>query len=526
MPNVISLTSTGMVAWEDFGTQTLGNVPIFQNFQQVTTSGTALLVGTFQGQKCVITQTTMAYDNANYLRGTFINTNKELFLQRIRNNSSSTNEQQMTWYGSYSQTGGFTIEGYVNGASNWGATRFPVSASRVIPFATWTLVQTYLSETFNEFQIRTLSNLQMINGQTSSYNTAQTFGTIQNYDLSFDTRGGAYREGQYVISKSRYVTFNGGITGMGINLLNGSTNSVLKTILLNGTTNQVDLMGILNPQYYIIQVLGTDGIELTRSSAMNVFGGDIYSYTGSTQSPPLVSIPAKIDTITFENGTSGTSGYLKWTPQINTSIYEIYQAERPFNTFNLIDRVNGTIGTYFDTTIKNQNEYWYYVTGTNNNGNSAPSQIVSAFVYDSVFNNFNNTLQTLKTQLQMNANWIQQISIGKKLVFPFQLPVVQLIPESNEDDNITIGFTGKKDEVYNIRIRIYYADVSQDGEESIKNISSYSGKVLQLLETIKQLSPYWYLSQVTSVEYGENVVENKQLKFMDIVWQSKRRVTR
>jgi hypothetical protein len=237
-----------------------------------------------------------------------------------------------------------------------------------------------------------------------------------------------------------------------------------------------------------------------------------------------MTAPNPVSTLSFLNGTSGTHGYVQFTPT-NAVSYNIYRAEQPFKDFVLV--ANTDLGTYTDNTVRDQKEYKYYIVGLDASNNySLPSYQESAFVYSGQFNFLNNTLQALQAEMKSELPFFNDVKIGKYDVIPEILPYSEIFVEEDNEENISIGHTGQVDKIYNINIRIYTNGAGQNNETVEAQLMEYTGKTQSLLEALKSFSPYWYISDITSTEYGNVTLDAVVLRFADIKWQCKRRVLR
>lgn len=252
------------------------------------------------------------------------------------------------------------------------------------------------------------------------------------------------------------------------------------------------------------------------------FGG-VWQFLSVNGTVAVASAPAQIGTIQFDNGTTGTTAYVSWTPS-GADGYCVYRSSMPFTDYTEVGCT--TDGTYLDNTVKDQAEYRYYVIGTNVNGRSLPSDIVYGFVYGDRFNYLSNTLTALRTYLQANLADFKDVRIGDEIIFPIQTPCLLLYPEVDNEENISVGYTGQVDKIYNLNLRIYDFKITQAHGTHLNIIAEKVGKVQSYMESIKHYTPYWYVSDLTSTEYGEAVIEEQTLKYADLKYTVKRRVNR
>lgn len=235
--------------------------------------------------------------------------------------------------------------------------------------------------------------------------------------------------------------------------------------------------------------------------------------------------PSAVGTISFENGTSGTHGFLKWTPlPSGVDGYDIYRASRPFSTFTKIASTAG--GTYQDNDVYSQSSYWYYVVGTSSSGASLPSPIKNAFVYDSEYNHLSDCMEQIKTNLQNEFSWIKAVYLGEPLVYPAQLPIVAIIPDTDIEDASTVGKSGKYNKTFNLKLKVYDALSGQGLGTELSILTEYVGKIKMQLESLKSYDPYWYLSQIGETNYANAVIEEQTLRTATIDFSPQRRLIR
>ena len=230
--------------------------------------------------------------------------------------------------------------------------------------------------------------------------------------------------------------------------------------------------------------------------------------------------PLTIGTITWENGTSGTNGFLKWTPT-GADGYNIFRAQyEPFSNYVLYAAtVNGT---YSDNGVNNNTQYKYYVIGTSAaGGNSAPSDIITGYVFSDRFDYAKNTLLALQAQIAANVPDMKNVFIGKREILASQLPCCVITPDKKTELYKTT--TGLYDETYFYTLKIYYAQVNQRVEVPITDLMSLTGKVNNWLEVIKGNQPYWFISEISETIYSGIDTVN-QLKFAEIKWSAVRRL--
>jgi len=253
----------------------------------------------------------------------------------------------------------------------------------------------------------------------------------------------------------------------------------------------------------------------------------VYPFTVNTGTVVTASAPDRIGTIEFINGTTGTSGFLKWTPT-NAVTQTIYRADTIQGSFGSVATISGVLGTYTDNTLHNQQDYFYYVVGANASGCSAMSPIVNALVTKDNFNYFTNTIDALKNYLTAHVTDLKGIYLGETTAFTFQTPFMFIIPTSKNEENVTVGYSGQVDNYYNLTLRIYESTMNNANTYGtvMSTLTELEGKVCQTLEAVKTFNPYWYNSDITSVEYGESTVNEIIYKYVDINWQGKRRVNR
>jgi hypothetical protein len=258
----------------------------------------------------------------------------------------------------------------------------------------------------------------------------------------------------------------------------------------------------------------------------NYYNG-VYPFTVNNGTADTGAISDTIGTITFVNGTTGTSGFLMWTPT-NAITSVIYRADTLQGTFAVNGVVSGATGTYTDNTLRNQQDYYYYVVGVNASGYSAPSPIVNALVTADKFNYFTNTLDAIKVYLETQVTDLKGIYLGETTAFTFDTPFMFLIPRTKDEENVTVGYSGQVDNMYNVTFRIFENTMNNANTLGtvMSSLTQLEGKVCSAMESIKQYNPYWYNSDTASVEYGESIINEVVYKYVDINWIGKRRINR
>ena len=235
-----------------------------------------------------------------------------------------------------------------------------------------------------------------------------------------------------------------------------------------------------------------------------------------------VTPPGQIGTIIWENGTSGTNGFLKWTPT-GADGYNIYRSMfTPYSQFTFLDST--TSGTYSDNNVNNNSEYRYYVIGTSNvGGNSLPSMVTSGYVYLDRFGYEQNTYLTLQSQIVTAVPDIKNVYIGDREVLQNQLPCCAIIPTKREPDyKVT---TGQYDVTYYMTFRIYYAAVNQNLAMPIEDLMNLVGKLENFMESIQDNQPYWFHSDFDSITY-DRIDTSKQLKYAELKFHAVRRLAK
>jgi len=320
-----------------------------------------------------------------------------------------------------------------------------------------------------------------------------------------------------------------GIYGYGVNVdgltagmvvtIEDSTGVVKGSGRATGSSVIVPIDKMIMPLIGKFKVYGTDGILQYTSGDVNIFYGTTWTYSGDYKT----LVPTTIGTITFENGTTGSTGWLKFTPS-NAESYDIYRGDTVNLDFAKIGNTTG--GTYEDTGLENNHAYQYYVIGTSIAGYSLPSKYVYGFVYNTDFNYTNNILAVLQNQIKANITDLMDVRIGQYNALPEQLPLCEIMPDIDNEDAVTVGYSGQYDKVFNINIRLFTNGSGQTNETTILEATNIAGKVKALLETLKSYPPYWYLSDVITTGYGECVKDGQVLKYIEISWQCKRRINR
>jgi hypothetical protein len=314
------------------------------------------------------------------------------------------------------------------------------------------------------------------------------------------------------------VNVAGLVSGMSVTVEDVSGN-IKGMARATGTSATVAIGEMIMPLIGKFKIYGTDGLLQYESPvSINIFYGTTWTYSGDTKT----LVPTKVSTIVFENGSSGTHGYVKFTPT-GALGYDVYRASSPFNTF---EKIGNSTGTYIDNAVNNQTEYQYYVIGTNTAGASLPSDIVYGFVYEQQFDYLTNVLETLQTQIKAQCTFLNDVRLGNFDALPEQLPLCEIIPDVDDEESVTVGFSGQYDKIYTINIRIYGNGSGQLNETTIKELTTMTGKVQSLLEGLKDYAPYWYLSDILNTTYGECTKDGQVLKYTEIIWQCKRRVDR
>ena len=284
MANTITLSTAGKIAYEDFAGQTDGDNAVSSEFTLTTPAGKNFKVATVAGEKCIGAEdNTFYYDNCA-VSTKYTNTNKEILLQKLHRGTGLHDRQSLSFYKLVGAAGRWKLENYISNVAWWTTDgRFAAFTSpRGDEANVWFLIQTYLSETINEYKIIKQATGLPVTGQHSSYKTGFDFATDeQDYAFTMDSRGGALYHTKYLMARSRYLTVAGLVAGMAIQLLDAS-DTVMQTRQASGASVSFDLFGILQPVSYKFKVFGTDGSVLLTTTAQTIFGGDTWTYSGDT----------------------------------------------------------------------------------------------------------------------------------------------------------------------------------------------------------------------------------------------------
>lgn len=286
MANDVTLTTTGKQAYDDFAGQTDDDSATFSDYTYAASgaaSGKNYKVRTQDSQKCIQPEdNTFSYEN-HYFRKTWANANKELFISRIFYPSGTYDRQQMCFYKGFGASGAWNIENLISNTANWSANRFGAHTTpREITSGAWLLVQTWISETLNEYGVWLLSDMSQLTGQKTRYKTGFALDTTsQNYDFAYDSRGGTLYVGKMLQATSRYITVTGLTAGMAVELLDASDN-LIDAKYASTTSVTFDLMGKLPPVSYKFKVYGTDASVMVTTAAQTIYPGDSWAYSGDT----------------------------------------------------------------------------------------------------------------------------------------------------------------------------------------------------------------------------------------------------
>jgi hypothetical protein len=262
---------------------------------------------------------------------------------------------------------------------------------------------------------------------------------------------------------------------------------------------------------YTIRFTFTDN-ALTQEFMQNL---DIYSQIVE----PCLQITA------FDVVNNGTENIIQFTPT-NADGYNVYRSENMTNNFEFL--TSGVAGTYTDTTAVSGRDYWYYVIGTSAvGGASLPSTFKNVLTGTNI-DYMTNIMTTLKNTFTSNIPEITAIHYGAEEVIPYQYPFMSIIPQNRDDEPITVGYSGQYDKIFNFTLRTYTGVSSGAGAvgTALSILSEVESKVSMELETLKTNNPYWYTSDITSVEYGEAVIDEIKLKYIDLNWMAKKRINR
>jgi len=262
---------------------------------------------------------------------------------------------------------------------------------------------------------------------------------------------------------------------------------------------------------YTIRFTFTDN-GLTQEFMQNL---DIYSQIVE----PCLQITA------FDVVNNGTENIIQFTPT-NADGYNIYRSENMSNNFTFL--TSGVLGTYTDTTAVSGRDYWYYVVGTSAvGGASLPSTFKNVLTGTNI-DYMTNIMTTLKNTFTSNIPEITAIHYGAEEVIPYQYPFMSIIPQNRDDEPVTVGYHGQYDKIFNFTLRTYTGVSSGAGAvgTALSILSEVESKVSMELEALKTNNPYWYTSDITSVEYGEAVIDEIKLKYIDLNWMAKKRINR
>lgn len=90
--------------------------------------------------------------------------------------------------------------------------------------------------------------------------------------------------------KGDILTVSGIVAGMGILILDSADNKITSEIA-SGTSVAFEFSEVLYPLVCKIKVIGTDGTTMLETSLLNIYGGDVYNYSGDHSTPPPVPPP-------------------------------------------------------------------------------------------------------------------------------------------------------------------------------------------------------------------------------------------
>ena len=385
---------------------------------------------------------------------------------------------------------------------------------------TWYYIKTIISTLEYTVQIYDVSGVKIAEINLKSYHSHPTTNTwgglriIANTKVYFDN---------LAIQKDTKITVAGIVDKMSVTLKN-SAGTILNTERSTGTSLTLDIKNYVDIIGESIEIYGTDGALMHTESGINVWGGDVWIYSGDTATPSSIIPPSQIGTLTVTSESTNTS-LIQFTP-VTADGFNIYRSENLSNNFSFV--TSGTGGTYTDNTVIDGRDYWYYVVGTSDSGGaSIPSQLKNVFIGTNI-DYMTNIMTTLKNTFTSNIIDIKAIQFGAEEVMPYQYPFMSIIPQNRDDEPITVGYSGQYDKIFNFTLRTYTGVSSGAGAvgTALSILSEVESKVAKQLEALKTNNPYWYTSDITSVQYGDAVVDEIKLKFIDLNWMAKKRINR
>lgn len=101
-----------------------------------------------------------------------------------------------------------------------------------------------------------------------------------------------------LICSDNIATFTGLTPTARVNIFNAAETSLLYSSQVTATANNtvIDFAARLFPVNSVIQIVGTDGSQLTKTAAVNIYGGDIWTYSGDFNSTVPTATPIPTNT--------------------------------------------------------------------------------------------------------------------------------------------------------------------------------------------------------------------------------------
>lgn len=299
MANTITLFSAGKLVYEDFSALADATVITTENtnFTNVVydpAHTTDFIKTTILGIPCVDNPDNSQY---GYDYGLGItsdrSSDKEIFFQVYSHRTSSA--RQVMGGGSTAISGSLKLHvfDYINNYATWDVLGHVQYNNYITPRKTmtglWTMLQTYNSHSEGSEQyIYDVSNDIVVAETKNTYiPISDSFGTGSLiWKVAADTRSGSDVYFAYIcITKSKWVTINGVINNMVVQLLDDS-DVVVRTTKADSTSIKIDMMKLpMGVKSYKFKIYGTDGSVLLTTDAQQIFGGDTWTYSGDISGP-------------------------------------------------------------------------------------------------------------------------------------------------------------------------------------------------------------------------------------------------